>query len=131
MPAASTRHITVVGAVIEVGGEVLCARRSTGPLTGLWEFPGGKVEPDESPQAALAREIDEELGCRISVGDEVTTTSYAYDFGVVTLTTYRCELVAGVPQPNDHDEFRWLPPGRLQELDWAPADVPAVDLLRR
>lgn len=129
MPAP-TKQITVVGAVIEAGGRILCARRSSGPLAGRWEFPGGKVEPGEAPRAALAREIDEELGCHVSVGEEVTTTTHGYDFATVTLTTYRCRLLDGEPQRlTDHDEFQWLPPDRLDELDWAPADVPAVHQL--
>lgn len=124
--------IEVVGAVIERDGLVLCARRGPGGETGgLWEFPGGKVEPDESPADALVREIAEELGCAIEVGEHVTTTLHEYAAITIRLATYRCTLVAGTPTPTEHAELRWLPPAGLHELEWAPADVPAVALLAR
>lgn len=109
---------------------MLCARRGgTGPLAGLWEFPGGKVEPGEDPRDALVREIDEELGCRISVGEEVTTTRHPYLFATVVLTTYDCVIDAGDPVPLEHAELRWVAPAAFGELEWAPADVPALALV--
>jgi 8-oxo-dGTP diphosphatase len=124
------RHIDVVGAVIVDDGLVLCAQRGPGALAGLWEFPGGKIEPGEAARAALAREIVEELGCAIEVGDEVTTTSHEYDCGVVILTTFWCRLVEGTPGPAEHAGITWLAPAELDTLAWAPADIPAVALVR-
>ncbi|TRY17127.1 (deoxy)nucleoside triphosphate pyrophosphohydrolase [Tessaracoccus rhinocerotis] len=124
------KSIVVVGAVIVRDNKVLCAQRGAGgALAGMWEFPGGKIEPGESPREALQREIDEELLCEVVVGREVTTTTYEYDFGIVTLTTFYCDLVAGTPQLTEHSEVRWVDPGDLVSLDWAPADVPAVELI--
>jgi 8-oxo-dGTP diphosphatase len=121
------KQVNVVGAVIVRSGEVLCAKRGpSGSLAGHWEFPGGKVEPGETPRAALEREIAEELACTVDVGAELTTTTHRYDFGVVTLTTFWCELIKGVPQLLEHAEVRWFPPSELEGLDWAPADAPAV-----
>ncbi len=121
------RVIDVVGAVIIRGGLVLCVQRGPhGSLPGRWEFPGGKVEPGEEPAAALAREIGEELLCRVEVGDKVTTTSHDHEFGTVKLTTYYCELLSGTPTLTEHSQLRWLPGPGLTSLDWAPADVPAV-----
>ncbi len=96
------RHINVVGAVIVRDGRILCAQRgSDGSLGGMWEFPGGKIEPGETPGMRSIREIDEELRCEVVVGDEVTTTTHDYDFGRVTLTTFWCELVeANQPSPS-------------------------------
>lgn len=126
------KSIEVVGAVIVSSGEVLCAQRGpNGPLSGLWEFPGGKVEAGESRRQALAREITEELDCGIEVGDRITTTRHDYDFAVITLTTFWCVLTRGMPAQSEHSALLWVPPEELASLDWAPADVPAVDLVRR
>ncbi|WP_119698619.1 (deoxy)nucleoside triphosphate pyrophosphohydrolase [Microbacterium halotolerans] len=123
------RQINVVGAVIFQNGLILCAQRGSGPLTGLWEFPGGKVEPHETAREALRREITEELTCAVDVGDEITTTTHEYDFGIVSLTTFVCALVSGSPQLTEHSEIRWLTPFQLAEIQWAPADIPTVQLL--
>ena len=128
----SKKQIAVVGAVIVRDGEVLCAQRGPhGALGGMWEFPGGKIEVDETPRDALVREISEELHCEVEVGDEVTTTTYEYDFGIVTLTTFYCQLTGGTPVLTEHAAVRWLPPAQLHELEWAPADIPAVELIQR
>lgn len=125
-----SKEIVVVGAIIERDGLILCARRAEGgPLGGMWEFPGGKIEAGESARAALKREIREELQCHIEVGDELTTTSHEYDFGTVRLTTFRCQIVEGTPQLTEHAEIRWVSPSQLPTLNWAPADVPAVELV--
>ena len=96
----------------------------------MWEFPGGKVEPGETPRHALQREIDEELRCQVEVHDEVTTTTHEYDFGIVVLTTFDCTLVSGEPELTEHSQVRWMAPAELDQLTWAPADVPAVELLQ-
>lgn len=124
------KHLEVVGAVITRDGKVLCAQRGEGgQLAGAWEFPGGKLEPGEQPEAALRREIHEELECTIEVGQEVTTTTYDYDFARITLTTYWSTLTKGTPQATEHAELRWVAPTELATLAWAPADVPAVRII--
>jgi 8-oxo-dGTP diphosphatase len=121
------KYLDVVGAVIVHDDHVLCAQRGgVGPLAGLWEFPGGKIEPGESPAAALMREIGEELGCEISVGSEIVTTTHAYDFAVIRLTTFYCTLVDGVPTAGEHAALEWRASADLMTLEWAPADIPAV-----
>lgn len=122
------KHLQVVGAVILSDGNVLCARRGPhGALAGMWEFPGGKVEANETAREALTREISEELQCHVSVKDEVTSTTHEYDFAVITLTTFYCDLVAGTPTLTEHSEVRWLHPSEMNTVTWAPADVPAVE----
>lgn len=130
--ATPRKHIAVVGAVIERDGLILCAQRAPGgEVGGLWEFPGGKIEPGETPRAALEREVREELHCEVAVGQEVATTTHEYGFGAITLTTYRCRLVAGEPLLAEHAAVAWLAPADLPTLAWAPADIPAVALLSR
>lgn len=121
------KQIQVVGAVIVRDGTVLCAQRGKEmALPGLWEFPGGKVEAGESEQAALVREIAEELLCMIEVGSPVDTTTHTYDFGNVTLATYYATLTDGEPQAMEHEAIRWIPASDLMTVEWAPADIPAV-----
>lgn len=124
--------LEVVGAVIERDGLILCALRSPNhSLPSLWEFPGGKVELGETHEGALTREIVEELGCKITVLAHLTTTTHAYDTGTVRLHTYRCVIEMGVPTAHEHEEVRWVAVRDLKTLNWAPADVPSVDLIRR
>lgn len=120
------KKLTVVGAVIVQDGRILCTKRSTGPQAGHWEFPGGKIEPGETPEEALTREIFEELDCVVDVGLPVVTTVHQYDFVEVTLTTYYCTLQSGTPTLSEHTASRWLAPEDLHTLKWAPADLPAV-----
>jgi len=126
------RRVDVVGAVIQnEAGEVLCARRAPGSARGgLWEFPGGKIEPGERPEEALRREIREELGCEIAVGELVAEATHRYPEIEVRLLTFRARLVAGRPVSREHAELRWVPLARLKELEWAPADLPTVARLQ-
>ncbi|HEX4058363.1 MAG TPA: (deoxy)nucleoside triphosphate pyrophosphohydrolase [Galbitalea sp.] len=125
------KHIDVVGAVIVRNGLIFCAQRGpAGALAGKWEFPGGKLERGESAAAALVREIREELDCEIRVGDEITTTVHEYEFGVVNLTTYYCELAEGEPTLSEHGAALWLEPSVLGSIEWAPADLAAVHLVQ-
>jgi 8-oxo-dGTP diphosphatase len=124
------KNIYVVGAVIIEKGKILCAQRGTVKALPLkWEFPGGKIEEGDSPQEALRREINEEIHCKIVVGDLIEHTVYEYDFGIVHLTTYYCRLIEGEPVLTEHVSFKWLSPDKLRYLDWAPADIPAIEII--
>ncbi|RJE87626.1 (deoxy)nucleoside triphosphate pyrophosphohydrolase [Paenibacillus sp. 1011MAR3C5] len=128
-----TEYIYVAGAVIRNhDGDVLCALRSvTMSMPGLWEFPGGKLEPNESAEECLVREIEEELGCAIQVGRQIADVIYEYPSIRVRLVTYESKLASGTPVAREHERLLWLPVSRLTELEWAPADWPTVDALRR
>lgn len=121
--------IHVVGAVIhnEIGN-ILCALRSENmTLSGYWEFPGGKIKTSETPEEALIREIKEELSCEVTVGAFIEDTTYAYDTFTIRLETYFAEIKNGIPVPEEHKELRWVPFQELHTLNWAPADIPAVE----
>lgn len=126
------KRINVVGAVLTRGQTILAAQRSsTMSLPGMWEFPGGKIEPDESPEQALIRELEEELLCSAEIGERIATTEHEYDFGVVILTTYYCSLLGDEPLLTEHSEIRWVDAAELDQLDWAPADIPAMERVMR
>ena len=124
------KEIVVVGAVITDQEMVLCALRGEQmALPGMWEFPGGKLEAGETDAQALVREITEELECQVEIGEQITSTRHEYDFGFVTLTTYFAKILSGTPNTTEHAELRWVPAAELNVLDWAPADIPAVELI--
>ena len=124
------RTVHVVGAAIVRDGLILCARRSADmALPGKWEFPGGKLEAGESAQEALRREISEELSVAVTVDKFVARGQHIHPKIEVILDIYICHLVHGEPQAEEHDELRWLTPNELSGLDWAVADLPAVDAL--
>jgi 8-oxo-dGTP diphosphatase len=112
--------LLVVAAAVVREGRVLAARRSRPPrLAGGWEFPGGKVEADETEPDALVRELAEELDVRVEVRDRVAE---ATDAGI-RLVLYRAELCDGEPAPRaDHDALRWLAADELDDVEWLPID---------
>jgi 8-oxo-dGTP diphosphatase len=113
----------VVGAALLRNGRVLAARRTTPPAAaGRWELPGGKVEPGETPEEALVREIAEELGCRVAVVGWLAGSSPISDG--LRLEVARVDLVDGEPDPVEHDRVRWLTADRLEEVDWLDSDRP-------
>jgi 8-oxo-dGTP diphosphatase len=121
----------LVGVIIEnQNNEILCALRSTNmSLPNLWEFPGGKIEKGESLGDAIVREIKEELDCTIEFIDVFNDNTHEYDKFIVNLITVRCRLIEGEPTANEHAKLIWLPKENLLSLNWAPADVPAVEQL--
>jgi 8-oxo-dGTP diphosphatase len=121
----------VVAAVIERAGLVLITRRRAGThLAGLWEFPGGKSLPGESPQEALRREIAEELGAPIAVGPLVEVIEWAYPDKIVRLAFYRC-AIQGEPRPLEGQEMAWVEPATLPSLEFPPADAALIERLAR
>lgn len=125
------RTIEVVGAVIRRGAEVLIAQRMPGKHEALlWEFPGGKLEPGEAPEACLAREIQEELGVAIRVGPVLGDVTHDYGERRIHLTCYWAELVAGEPRALECHAIRWVRRDELDGFAYAPADVPLVERLK-
>lgn len=119
--------IDVTAAIIEKAGKVLAARRKPGiHLSGYWEFPGGKLENGETPEECLQRELEEEFTITSEIGAFVGESIYDYGNKVVRLLAYRVEHIDGVFQLIDHDEIRWLRLDELNDVEWAPADIPLV-----
>jgi len=130
MARVSKSEVLVVGAAIIHDGRVLAARRTTPPsASGLWEFPGGKVEPGETPEEAVVREVREELSCEVrAVG--MLNGEARIEAGYV-LRVAVAELVAGEPLPHEHDAVRWLGPHELDRVEWLEPDLPFLPDLRR
>lgn len=127
-------ELIVVGAAIIRDGRVLAAQRAEpAALRGLWEFPGGKTDPGESPAEALVRECREELGVTIRtgarIGPDVPLTPLAEGVRPAVLRLLRAELLAGEPRPLEHLALEWIDLAGLGDLDWVPADRPFLDPL--
>jgi len=128
----SRRRLKVVAAVIEQNGEFLVSlRHPKGVRPSQWEFPGGKVERGESPEAALIREIREEMGVRVRVGALVHQLVFGYPDLDVELFFFAVELLDSDPRPLSMAELRWLPRARLVELEFLEADRDFVAALAR
>jgi len=125
--------LVVAVALIDVDGRVLIAKRPEGKtLAGLWEFPGGKVEPGERPEAALIRELSEELGIEVSESclAPFVFASHAYDSFHLLMPLYLCRRWNGVVAAREHDALAWVRPDRLSDYPMPPADEPLVAWLR-
>jgi 8-oxo-dGTP diphosphatase len=121
--------IVVTAAVVERHANYLVTRRLRGThLEGFWEFPGGKCEPGESHTACLVREILEELGCGVTVGEELLAVAHEYSDRTVELHFFRCDLT-GEPKPLLGQEVRWVSRSELLALDFPPADDELIRLL--
>jgi 8-oxo-dGTP diphosphatase len=122
------QHITRVAAgFVRDGRRVLIARRKQGgPFGGLWEFPGGKIEPGESPEECLRRELLEEFGMDASIGGLFASNVHPYEGMTIELLVYRASFVRGRIDLTVHDEARWVLPDELMDYGFLPADVPIV-----
>jgi 8-oxo-dGTP diphosphatase len=127
-----TLMIQVTAAIITDTGKILIAKRkSTARLPNLWEFPGGKMEPGESAEQCLKRELYEEFEIHVRIGQCVGANIHAYDFGTIELIAFKASLVGGKFKLHDHAEIRWVQPNDLDHFTFTPADSPFVDMLRR
>lgn len=126
-PPVPKGGLHVVGAAVLRGDLCLVAQRPAGGSFGFkWEFPGGKVEQDESPEAALVRELKEELGVQVRVEAPVGRSQFETKDKLIVLDVYFAELARGEPEPLEHVALRWVSADELFELDWAAADVPLL-----
>ncbi|MEL7398908.1 MAG: 8-oxo-dGTP diphosphatase MutT, partial [Pseudomonadota bacterium] len=120
-------------ALIDVDGRVLLAQRPEGKsMAGLWEFPGGKVEPGESPETALIRELDEELGIGTweSCLAPLTFASHRYEDFHLLMPLYACRKWEGTPQSKEGQKLTWVRANQLRDYPMPPADIPLIAMLR-
>lgn len=123
------KHIEVVAAIIHRDGAYFATQRGYGEFEGMWEFPGGKIEPGESRESALKREIQEELGIDITIDKFLCTTDYDYPSFHLTMHCYLCSVKSGEIKLLEHKSARWLTVELLDSVEWLPADKEMVDKL--
>lgn len=127
------KQIEVVAAIIRKGDRIFATQRGYGEWKDWWEFPGGKMETGETPEEALKREIREELSTEIQVDELLSTVEYDYneqDFHL-TLHCYLCSLLTEAMHLNEHEAARWLSRDELNSVQWLPADLEVIEMLRR
>ncbi|HET6236300.1 MAG TPA: bifunctional GNAT family N-acetyltransferase/(deoxy)nucleoside triphosphate pyrophosphohydrolase [Acetobacteraceae bacterium] len=132
-PGAKPLLLVAACALIDIDGRVLLARRPEGKkMAGLWEFPGGKLHPGETPEAALIRELKEELGVDVSAAclAPFAFASHAYERFHLLMPLYLCRRWKGIPRPREGQTLSWVRPARLSEYEMPPADKPLIPLLR-
>ena len=126
------KTIEVVAAIIQKDGKILATQRGYGDMAGGWEFPGGKVEPDEALEDALVREIREELDALIEVERHVATINYSYETLHLTMHCYLASLAEGEAITLiEHSSARWVDATTADSVDWLPADILVVNELKR
>lgn len=122
----------VTAAVIERHGQYLIARRAPGQShAGRWEFPGGKIEPGESAEECLERELAEEFGVQVRAGKFLIASTHTYPGGAIELLAYETTVISGEFDLRVHDRIAWVHPSEILRYDLLPADVPIAQLLRR
>jgi 8-oxo-dGTP diphosphatase len=122
----------VTAAIMIDNGKVLIAQRKpSARLALLWEFPGGKLENGETPEQCLKRELDEEFEIEVKVGAHLGTSIWAYDFGTVELMAFNTKLIGGEFRLNDHVQITWVSREEIDAFEFAPADLPFVEMIRR
>lgn len=130
MNTEERKHIKVVAAVICDGNRIFATQRGYGEWKDWWEFPGGKMEPGETPEAALQREIHEELATDISVESLLTTVSYDYPNFHLTMLCYLCKVKSGKLTLLEHEAAKWLTRDELNSVKWLPADEEVVEKIK-
>lgn len=124
------KQVKVVAAVIQRGNQILATQRGYGPLKGGWEFPGGKIEANETAQQALIREINEELGVQIEIGSFFDHVSYDYPDFHLEMDVYMAQIKEGQPELRVHSQLAWVTADQLEQLAWLEADLGLIEKLK-
>lgn len=122
------KHIHVTCAIIERAGRVLATQRSAAmSMPHKWEFPGGKIDPGETAEECLRRELLEEIGIQARIGRSLPASTHQYPTFTITLHPFICTIEEGEIVLHEHEALLWLEPGELLCLDWAEADIPVLE----
>lgn len=124
------KSIEVVAAIIKKDDRVLATQRGYGEFKDGWEFPGGKIEAGETPEAALKREIEEELNASIEVGDLLLTVEYSYETFHLIMHCFWSELTSDITLL-EHEAAQWLSRASIDSVDWLPADIEVVSAIKK
>lgn len=124
------KKLKVVAAIIHDENRVLATKRGYGEFKNQWEFPGGKIEPGETCENALKREIKEELNVDIEINSFALKLEYQYPTFHLKMFTYNCKIIRGVPELIEHNDARWLSGEELDSVNWIPADITIVEYLK-
>ena len=124
------KQIVVSAAIIRKENRIFATQRGYGEWKDWWEFPGGKIEPDETPENALKREIQEELSVEINVDEFLCTVQYDYPKFHLTMHCYLCSLLTEALHLNEHEAAKWLSKDELDSVKWLPADLEVIDRIR-
>ena len=124
------KQIEVIAAIIHRDGAYFATQRGYGEFEGIWEFPGGKIEPGEGREDALKREIQEELGVDIYIKELLCTTEYDYPTFHLTMHCYLCSIASGEIELREHKSAQWLTAETLDSVEWLPADREIIAMLR-
>lgn len=132
---SSMKTVKVVAAVIKATNEkgesvIFATQRGYGDFKDGWEFPGGKIEDGETPQNALKREIMEELETEVSVGELIDTIEYDYPTFHLSMNCFWCDIVSGELVLKEHEAAKWLTKNELDSVEWLPADISLIELIR-
>lgn len=124
------KTLNVVAAIIKDDGKFLATKRGYGEFINMWEFPGGKIEENESGEDALVREIKEELDCTIEITNFALDLEYQYPGFYLKMTCFEAIIIEGTPKLLEHNDARWLSVDDLDSVNWIPADIQIIDYLK-
>ena len=124
------KTLNVVAAIIKKDNPILATKRGYGEFINMWEFPGGKIEANETKEEALIREIKEELDCTIKPTKFALNLEYQYPTFYLKMDCFEATITEGTPKLLEHNDARWLEKSELDEVNWIPADLQIIDYLK-
>ena len=124
------KTLNVVAAIIKKDNKILATKRGYGEFINMWEFPGGKIEPNETKEEALIREIEEELDCTIKPIKFALDLEYQYPTFYLKMSCFEAVIEKGTPKLLEHNDAKWLTKEQLDDVNWIPADLTIIDYLK-